>query len=147
MLDDGFSHLALARDIDLLVFPRHDPLAGGRLPPGGRLREPLESARWADALLWSGRNAEEADELASGLAVDDPLIRESIGTVQSVGWLPRGKLELDGSDGSCELSVPIEGERDRAQLEARLVRRGGVWFWEWANLRTTDGQLLTLSVP
>lgn len=68
VLDDGFSHLGLARDLDLLVFPRHDPLAGGRLPPGGRLREPLESARCADALVWSGRETVEAEALARGLA-------------------------------------------------------------------------------
>ena len=68
ILDDGFSHVRLFRDLDLLVFPRHDPFAGGRLPPGGRLREPLESARWADAVVWSGRGAEAAGALARGLA-------------------------------------------------------------------------------
>lgn len=54
VLDDGFSHVRLARDVDLLVFPSADPFAGGRLPPGGRLREPLASAAWADAALVTG---------------------------------------------------------------------------------------------
>jgi tetraacyldisaccharide 4'-kinase len=54
VLDDGFSHLALARDLDLLAFPAADPFAGGRLPPGGRLREPLASAARADAVLLTG---------------------------------------------------------------------------------------------
>lgn len=54
VLDDGFSHVRLARDVDLLVFPSSDPFAGGRLPPGGRLREPLASAAWADAALLTG---------------------------------------------------------------------------------------------
>lgn len=70
LLDDGFSHLALARDLDLLACPAEDPLAGGRLWPGGRLREPLASARHADAVLLTGRSArrEQAEELAAGLA-------------------------------------------------------------------------------
>ncbi len=51
LLDDGFSHLALRRDLDLLVFPASDPFGGGRLWPGGRLREPLAAAARADALL------------------------------------------------------------------------------------------------
>lgn len=55
LLDDGFSHLALARDLDLLVLPAADPLGGGKLPPGGRLREPLVSSRRAHALLVTGR--------------------------------------------------------------------------------------------
>jgi tetraacyldisaccharide 4'-kinase len=54
LLDDGFSHVALARDLDLLVFPAREPLAGGRLWPSGGLREPLASAAAADAALWAG---------------------------------------------------------------------------------------------
>lgn len=54
LLDDGFSHLALARDLDLLVLPSDDPLGGGKLPPGGRLREPLVSSRRAHAALVTG---------------------------------------------------------------------------------------------
>jgi tetraacyldisaccharide 4'-kinase len=54
LLDDGFSHLALARDLDLLAFPAADPFAGGRLLPGGRLREPLQSAARAHAVVLTG---------------------------------------------------------------------------------------------
>lgn len=54
LLDDGFSHLGLFRDIDLVVFPADDPLAGGKLLPGGRLREPLAAMQRADAALMLG---------------------------------------------------------------------------------------------
>jgi tetraacyldisaccharide 4'-kinase len=54
VLDDGFSHLRLHRDLDLLAFPGADPFAGGRLLPSGRLREPLSSARHADAVIVTG---------------------------------------------------------------------------------------------
>ena len=57
LLDDGFSHLALARDIDLLVLPRSDPWGNARLPPAGRLREPLTSSARASAVLISGFEA------------------------------------------------------------------------------------------
>lgn len=67
LLDDGFSHLQLHRDLDLLVFPTADPFAGGRLPPGGRLREPLASAERADAVLLAGAEASEGGELADAL--------------------------------------------------------------------------------
>lgn len=71
LLDDGFSHLKLARDLDVLVFPACDPFAGGRLPPSGRLREPLAAARHADAVvLTSGDEnaaAEEGAQLARAL--------------------------------------------------------------------------------
>jgi tetraacyldisaccharide 4'-kinase len=54
LLDDGFSHLRLRRDLDLLVFPDADLFAGGRLLPSGRLREPLDSVRHAHAVLLTG---------------------------------------------------------------------------------------------
>ncbi len=68
LLDDGFSHLRLYRDLDLLAFPAADPFAGARLPPSGRLREPLASARHADAVLLTGaQRAGEGEALAEAL--------------------------------------------------------------------------------
>lgn len=61
LLDDGFSHLQLKRDLDLLVFPVADPFAGARLAPSGRLREPLTASRRAHAALLTGQPPEGAD--------------------------------------------------------------------------------------
>jgi tetraacyldisaccharide 4'-kinase len=54
LLDDGFSHLRLARDLDLVAFPSADPFGGGRLPPSGRLREPLAAMSRAHAAILTG---------------------------------------------------------------------------------------------
>ncbi len=51
ILDDGFQHLALARDLDLLVIDASNPWGGGRLLPSGRLREPLSGLARADAIV------------------------------------------------------------------------------------------------
>ena len=51
LLDDGFQHVQLARDIDLLLISAAD--MHERLLPWGRLRESLETASAADALLVS----------------------------------------------------------------------------------------------
>lgn len=69
VLDDGFAHARLARDLDLLAFPVADPWGGDRLPPSGRLREPLAAARHADAvLLTDAPEPAAAGELRRGLA-------------------------------------------------------------------------------
>lgn len=68
LLDDGFSHVALARDIELLLFPAADPFAGGRLAPSGRLREPLSAARHADAVVLTGCPAAEMATAGAHLA-------------------------------------------------------------------------------
>ena len=68
LLDDGFSHLALHRDLDLVAFPAADPFAGGRLLPSGRLREPLSSIARADAVLLTGAGpADGGTKLAEAL--------------------------------------------------------------------------------
>ena len=54
VLDDGFSHIRVSRDVEILTFPATDPFAGGLLLPGGRLREPLDNVRLADAAVLTG---------------------------------------------------------------------------------------------
>jgi tetraacyldisaccharide 4'-kinase len=51
VLDDGFQHLRLERDLDLVLVDAGDPWGGGRLPPRGRLREPLAALARASAVL------------------------------------------------------------------------------------------------
>lgn len=51
LLDDGFQHRALHRDVDLLVLDGVRRWGDGRLLPMGDLREPVDSARRAQALV------------------------------------------------------------------------------------------------
>jgi tetraacyldisaccharide 4'-kinase len=52
VLDDGFQHLRLHRDLDLLCLDATSP--GGRPIPAGRLREWPVAAERADIVLWTG---------------------------------------------------------------------------------------------
>lgn len=67
LLDDGFQHVQLARDINLLVISRAD--LDERLLPSGRLREPLDAAAAADALLVAGTD-EDAAAIRATLGID-----------------------------------------------------------------------------
>jgi len=51
LLDDGFQHRALRRDLDLLVLDGVRLWGNGRMLPLGDLREPMESAQRAHALI------------------------------------------------------------------------------------------------
>jgi tetraacyldisaccharide 4'-kinase len=51
VLDDGYQHLALARDLNILLIDATDPLGGFEMPPFGRLREPLYGIKRADAVI------------------------------------------------------------------------------------------------
>jgi tetraacyldisaccharide 4'-kinase len=59
LLDDGFQHRALARDLDLLVLDGVRTWGNGRMLPLGDLREPMASAHRAQALVVTrGRRAD-----------------------------------------------------------------------------------------
>lgn len=53
ILDDGFQHLKLARDFDVVVYDYNDDPDSLQLLPAGRLREPLASVSRADCLVIS----------------------------------------------------------------------------------------------
>jgi len=56
VLDDGFQHLQLHRDFDLVLIDSLHPFGGGHLIPLGRLREPMEGLGRADAFLITRAN-------------------------------------------------------------------------------------------
>jgi tetraacyldisaccharide 4'-kinase len=47
ILDDGFQHLGLARDLDIVLIDATQPLSNWQLLPAGRQREPLSALRRA----------------------------------------------------------------------------------------------------
>ena len=51
VLDDGFQHLQLARDLNILVIDATDPWGDAALLPTGRLREPVSAAARADCAV------------------------------------------------------------------------------------------------
>ena len=53
LLDDGFQHLQLARDLDILLMDASRGLAGELLLPAGRLREPLSGMGRANILVFT----------------------------------------------------------------------------------------------
>ncbi len=56
ILDDGFQHMRLARDLDILTVDATDPWGGKQLLPRGRLREPLSELKRADCIVITRAN-------------------------------------------------------------------------------------------
>ncbi|MBI3003757.1 MAG: tetraacyldisaccharide 4'-kinase [candidate division NC10 bacterium] len=51
ILDDGYQHLRLSRDLDILLFDARSPFGNGALLPRGLLREPPGAAVRADLIM------------------------------------------------------------------------------------------------
>jgi len=53
VLDDGFQHLSLARDINIILLDYTRPFGNACLLPRGPLREPLQALKRADACVFT----------------------------------------------------------------------------------------------
>jgi tetraacyldisaccharide 4'-kinase len=80
VLDDGFQHRRLGRDLDVVALRASEPYGNGRCLPAGPLREPKAGLGRADALVLTGDGP--AAERNRG---DKPVLR---GRLEPVEWLP-----------------------------------------------------------
>ncbi len=65
VLDDGFQHYRLERDLDIVLVDATDPFSGGRLLPAGLLRERPSAASRADFVVITRADQAPPEELAS----------------------------------------------------------------------------------
>ena len=63
VLDDGFQHLRLSRDLDIVTIDATNPWGGGSLLPYGRLREPRVGLSRADCIVVT--RAEQLEDTVS----------------------------------------------------------------------------------
>ena len=78
VLDDGFQHLQLARDLNVLIVDATDPWGSNELLPAGKLREPLAGAARADCVVITraeaGANLDPITKRLQQLAPDKPIL-------------------------------------------------------------------------
>jgi len=94
LLDDGFQHRRVRRNLDLVCFDAREPVASLHLLPHGRLREPLGSLSRAHAVVWT-RWSEDApgDELRRLVGRAAPELPSIRARNRLVGF-----VSLDGSE-------------------------------------------------
>ncbi len=71
ILDDGFQHLRLKRDFDIVLLPADNPLSNGHFAPWGGLRDGQWRLKEADAIILVGteHNSKEISELGLKLPI------------------------------------------------------------------------------
>jgi tetraacyldisaccharide 4'-kinase len=141
LLDDGFQHLAVRRDVNLLLLDARDPFGGGHLAPAGRLREPIAAARRADAFVFTrvdrGAPASEAvralERIHPGAPVFHARIRPSDLRDENGARLEAGAFADRRLLAACGVANPVQfaatlselGLRPEERLEFRDHQRYG----------------------
>ena len=131
VLDDGFQHRRLHRDIDLVLVDATDPWGLSATLPRGLLREPLSGLRRADAIVVtradqvSSEILTKIDSRLSRIAPNKPIARathrptalvNSDGASESVEYLRERAVA-----GFCGIGNPEAFRRTLAGLGARVV--------------------------
>ncbi|HBJ38723.1 MAG TPA: tetraacyldisaccharide 4'-kinase [Planctomycetaceae bacterium] len=133
LMDDGFQHRRLHRDLDVLVIDATCPLGFGHLLPRGLLREPVSSAKRAAAAVLTRSDA--VDE-ATRKAIRDTILRRSPNIVwaetvhRPTGLLqwPDSILPLQRIDGQpvaivCGIGNPDAFTKTAKSAGATVVQR------------------------
>ncbi|MFG0262976.1 MAG: tetraacyldisaccharide 4'-kinase, partial [Novipirellula sp. JB048] len=105
LMDDGFQHRRLHRDLDLVVVDATEPFGFGHLLPRGLLREPISSLARADLVILSRSDAVAEDQLR---LIEQQIERAKPGlAVVRSAHVPTALLEYPN------LQTPIEALVDR----------------------------------
>lgn len=73
ILDDGFQHLRVKRNLDIVLIDATNPFGNSKLLPTGILREPIESLKHADAIVITRANlVENAEDLRKRFSEVNP---------------------------------------------------------------------------
>ena len=123
VLDDGFQHLKIARDLDIVTVDASEPWGGGHMLPRGLLREPRAGLRRADCVVIT--RAEMAADLE---ALRAEVLRLTGGRAAVVASRvrTRGLRPLDSTHAS-ELGLSHVSEFDLSRVSEVALEKPAVW--------------------
>lgn len=134
LLDDGFQHFALSRDVDLVLLDAGDPFGNGALLPRGPLREPISALSRASAIVLN--HGDEAPDPVALEARVDPRALPPGAPIVHVVVEASATRPLDGRRVAILSGIarPSRFERTVQRLGATIVHAAHegdhVWFDE-----------------
>jgi tetraacyldisaccharide 4'-kinase len=136
VLDDGFQHRRLARDLDVVLLSATSPFGYDHVLPRGMLREPLSGLRRANAVVItrtdqvSPQEVEAIERRVRSLHPDVPVYRaiHAPGALHTADarTLPLGELSTRAWFALCGIGDPQAFVRQLAALGGRCA--GNRWF-------------------
>lgn len=131
ILDDGFQHRRLRRDLDIVLIDALNPWGYGHCLPRGLLREPINSVTRADLVLITRADLVTPEELT---AIRTELVRhQQVASVVELSFQPTALLNSQGATrpltdvagkrclGFCGVGNPASFEQTLHRLGANVV--------------------------
>lgn len=153
ILDDGFQHWRLERDLDIILIDALNPFSNGKVLPAGFLREPIHSLKRADIVIITRTNQvskTKIERIKNIILEYNPIIPvlEAIHSIDAVKELKTGKyLDLEVLNrhnflAFCGIGNPIAFRKTLHSLNANVVKL--IPFPDHHYYTKNDHQLLNL---
>jgi tetraacyldisaccharide 4'-kinase len=131
LLDDGFQHLKLKRDLDVVAIDSVNPFGNRRLLPAGILREPLSSLKRADVfVLTKADQTSRQNELIEKLKTqkpDAPVLRSVYQVSDVEDLIDHSPVDLQDLRGKSALLLsgignPFSFEKTVEHLNVKILK-------------------------
>ncbi len=125
ILDDGFQHKRMKRDIDICLLDHKRPVSTGWMFPFGYLREPASAIERADIVIFTRADDTSIPEKTAKYVKDKPVF---FSDVKFAGFYnSQGKLDIDYQGKTayafCGIATPYKFFSFLTKLGIKLVRR------------------------
>ena len=122
VLDDGFQHLPLFRDFDVVLVDATDPFGGGFCPPVGRLREPLSALDRATLVVLTRSDLVDRASLGETMRV---VRAHTAAPVVTTAFHARCDVPLDGLSATvaCGIGNPSAFALMLERMGVRIAER------------------------
>jgi tetraacyldisaccharide 4'-kinase len=122
VLDDGFQHLPLRRDEDVVLVDTTDPFGGGWCPPAGRLREPLAALGRATLIVLTRADLVDRETLGDTMRT---VRARTAAPIATTAFRPSCDADLSGARVllACAIGNPGAFERTVESLGATIAAR------------------------
>jgi tetraacyldisaccharide 4'-kinase len=118
LLDDGFQHRALARDLDVVLLDAARPFGNGRLLPAGELREPIDSLARADVVVLTRAGSVDTTEARQAVAAHRPGIPLLRSSFRRLGFVDAGGAAVAAPERAVAFCGIARPDSFRAELAA-----------------------------
>jgi len=130
ILDDGFQHKKLIKDIDIVMIDAQDPFGNEKLIPAGKLREPIGSIKMADILVLNrAKQAGDKRGLISKLRehnfyahiIETEYMVEKIYNLKDENFILPTEIKDKKILGFCGIGNPLGFKRTLKDLEVKIT--------------------------
>ncbi len=118
VLDDGFQHVRLHRDLNILLMDAAHPFGNGHTIPTGYLREPKSGVKRADFIIFtgSGNVHPDAEKEVKSFAISGT-------SMANAGYFPVSFYNIKSRE-----EIPAETLRRKEDIRLLRDRQSGVFF-------------------